>query len=53
MLGNQVIALFPFAIIGGIILAMIVYQRLTKWVVAKFNMTDKLSPLFHIRTRKK
>lgn len=53
MLGNQVASLIPFAFIGGILLAMIVYQRLTKWLIAKFNLTDKLDPLFTSRNRKK
>ncbi len=46
VLHERVASLLPFAFIGGIIIAMIVYQRLTKWVVERFNLTDKLDPLF-------
>ena len=43
----------PLSLVGGILLAMIAYQKLTKWVITKFNLTDKLDPLFTSRHRKK
>lgn len=46
VLHERVASLLPFAFIGGIIIAMIVYQRLTKWVVDRFDLSDKLDPLF-------
>lgn len=46
LLNNEIAALVPFAFIGGIVFAMIIYQRLTKWVIVKFDMTEKLDPLF-------
>ncbi len=46
VLHERVASLLPFAFIGGIILAMIVYQKLTKWVVDRFDLSDKLDPLF-------
>jgi hypothetical protein len=46
---NSVYAL-PFLVIGGIVLGMFVYKKLTTLVVTKFNLTDKLDPLF-IRNR--
>jgi len=52
-IGDQAASLVPFAFIGGILLAMVVYQKLTKWVITKFNLTDKLDPLFTSRHRKK
>lgn len=52
-LGDNAASLVPFAFIGGILLAMIAYQKLTKWVITKFNLTDKLDPLFTSRHRKK
>ena len=45
-MGEQVGSLVPFAFVGGIILAMLVYQKLTRWVIDKFDMNDKLDPLF-------
>lgn len=34
------------AAICGIILGMIAYQRIAAWVIRKFNLEDKLYPLF-------
>ena len=45
--------LFPFVVIAGIILSMIVYQRLTHFVVEKFRLEDKLDPLFFKSKKKK
>ncbi len=46
-------ALFPFAFIAGIIAAMIVYQRISHWVVERFNLSDKLDPLVQFKKRRK
>ncbi len=51
-LGEKVAGLVPFAFVGGILLAMIAYQKLTRWVIERFNLSDKLSPLFTIRHKK-
>lgn len=51
--GIEVTSLIPFAFIGGIIIAMIVYQRLTKFVVEKFNLGEKLDPLITFKRHKK
>ncbi len=53
MLPSQTANLVPFAFIGGILIAMIVYQKLTKYVIDKFNMADKLDPLFTLKQGKK
>jgi len=45
--------LIPLAIIGGIIISMIIYQRLTAWVIERFGLADKLDPLFVSSKRKK
>ena len=45
--------MFPFAFIAGVLLAMVVYQRLSHWVVEKFDLSDKLDPLFKSRRRRK
>jgi len=42
-----------FSIIAGLFIAMIIYQRLTRWVIEKFNLEDKLDPLFAARKLKK
>jgi hypothetical protein len=46
-------ALFPFAFIAGILLSMLVYQRLSHWVVERFGLSDKLDPLFRVKHRRK
>jgi membrane-associated protease RseP (regulator of RpoE activity) len=51
--GNPIVSIVPFAFIAGILLAMIIYQRLTKWVIDRFNLEDKLDPLFPAGKRKK
>jgi hypothetical protein len=43
----------PFLVIGGIILGMFVYKKLTTLVVTKFNLEDKLDPLFMRSRRRK
>jgi len=45
--------LFPLVFIAGIIAAMVVYQRLSHWVVEKFDLSDKLDPLFVSKRRRK
>ncbi len=39
----------PVAVVAGIIIAMLIYQRLAAWVIEKFNLEDKLSPIFKTR----
>ncbi|HNQ96836.1 MAG: hypothetical protein JW875_00930 [Spirochaetales bacterium] len=54
IVGEQKAALLiPLAIIGGIIISMIIYQRLTAWVIERFGLADKLDPLFVSSKRKK
>ncbi len=38
--------IFPYGLILALISSMLVYQKLVKWVVARYNLTDKLGPLF-------
>lgn len=49
--GESIVNFVPFAIIGGIILAMIIYQRLMTWAMDKFNLGDYMDPLFQIRRK--
>lgn len=51
VVGESIVNFIPFAIIGGIILAMIVYQRLMAWAMAKFKLGDHMDPLFHVRRK--
>lgn len=37
---------FPFIFISAVILGMIIYQKLVKFVIVKYNLEDKLDPLF-------
>ncbi len=51
-LGDKTASLVPFAFVGGVLIAMIIYQKLTRWVIERFNLGDKLSPLFAARHKK-
>ena len=51
--GNPIVSLIPFSFIAGFILAMILYQRLTKWVIDRFDLEDKLEPLFTTGKKKR
>lgn len=52
ILGDKAATLVPFAFVGGVLIAMIIYQKLTRWVIEKFDLGDKLSPLFTARHKK-
>jgi len=41
------------ASICGLLLAMFVYTKLSHWVISRFNLEDKLDPLFKLRSGKK
>ncbi len=45
--------ILPFIVFLGIFLGMMAYQKLSLWVIKKFNLEDKLDPLFVSRRRKK
>lgn len=45
--------MLPFIFIAGVILAMIVYQRLSHWVVERFDLSDSLDQLVHFKKRRK
>ena len=42
----------PFIVFLGIFLSMMLYQKLTMWVIKRFNLEDKLDPLFVSKRRK-
>lgn len=52
MLGEKVAALVPFAFVGGVLIAMIAYQKLSKWAIEKYDLADKMSPLFSLGRKK-
>ena len=41
------------AIICGLLLAMFVYTKISRWVITRFNLEDQLDPLFKPRSGKK
>lgn len=45
--------MYPVAIFGGFFLGMFAYHKFSKWVIAHFNLEDKLDPLFNFRSRKR
>ena len=50
---DKISILILFCIIAGILISMIVYQKLSVWVIKKFNIQDKLDPLFTSHRSKK
>lgn len=52
VMGEQTAWLFPVAFLGGIMIATIMYQKIAKWVIARFRLEDKLDPLFSHTMRK-
>jgi hypothetical protein len=52
-LGEQTATFIPFVFLGGILLGMIMYQKLSKWVIRRFNLEDKMNPLFSLRSKKR
>ena len=47
IMGDQTSSLIPFAFLGGIMIAMLIYQKLAKWVIKHYGLEDKLDPLFN------
>ena len=41
------------ALIGGVMAGVLLYQRLAIWVIEKFNLEDKLDPIFKPRPPRK
>lgn len=52
-LGPYMTTVVPVAFFTGLIAAMFVYQKLTKWVISKFNLEDKLDPIIKMKSRKR
>ena len=36
----------PFMLIFGIVISMIIYNKLAGWVIKKYKLEDKLDPIF-------
>ncbi|OJF76604.1 MAG: hypothetical protein BKP49_06410 [Treponema sp. CETP13] len=45
-LPNQIAIIMPFIFIVAVILAMVIYQKLINWIIIKWNLEEKLEPLF-------
>jgi hypothetical protein len=43
----------PVAFVASLILNIVLYQRLLKFMITKFKLTDKLDPLFHSKGSRK
>lgn len=43
---------FAVSLIGSMFLSMLAYQKIVYWVIKKFNLSDKLDPLF-VKKQKK
>jgi ABC-type methionine transport system permease subunit len=52
LIGPAKSVILPFIVFLGIFLAMMLYQKLTMWVIKRFNLEDKLDPLFVSKRRK-
>lgn len=53
LMGENISFLAPFALVGGIILSMIIFQRISNWAIVKFDLENKLDPLFKPKKRRK
>ena len=49
---NAFMIAFAVSLIGSMFLSMLTYQKLVLWVIKKFNLSDKLDPLF-VKKQKK
>ena len=49
---NAFMIAFAVSLIGSMFLSMLVYQKIVYWVIKKFNLGDKLDPLF-VKKQKK
>lgn len=52
LIGPAKSVILPFIVFLGIFIAMMLYQRLAMWVIKRFNLEDKLDPLFVSKHRK-
>lgn len=46
-------SMIPLVLVGGVLLGMITYQKLSRFVVKKYNLEDKMEPLIKRRINKK
>lgn len=49
---EKISVILPFLFIFAIILGFILYQKITKIVIKKFNLEEKLDPIFTSRKKK-
>lgn len=49
---ENVLNFLPLILMLAILLSMIIYQKLTVFVIAKWNLEDKLDPIFKTKKRK-
>lgn len=52
-LGPYMTTIVPVAFFAGLIAAMFVYQKLTKLVITRFNLEDKLDPIIKTKSKKR
>ena len=50
---NAFTVAFGISLIASMFLSMLTYQKLVLWVINKFNLGDKLDPLFVKRQKKR
>lgn len=50
--GHDMSTVVPFAFMLGLLLSMIAYHRLAKWVIARFGLDDKIEMLLAPRKKK-
>ena len=49
---NAFMVAFAVSLLGSMFLSMLTYQKLVFWAIKKFNLSDKLDPLF-VKKQKK
>lgn len=50
---NKISMTMPLLFIGAVVLAMVIYQKITNWVIVKWNLEEKLEPLFLSKRKNK
>lgn len=49
---EKIVNILPLVFMFSILLSLFIYQRLTVFVIAKWNLEDKLDPIFKTKKRK-
>ena len=49
---EKIATALPFLFIAAVITGMVIYQKVVKFIIKKFNLEEKMDPLFHSRGKR-